>query len=132
MVAATETPTRDPSPMDVDEHAFAAALVDALGEMTQQALADRLGLTRASVNDWCRARSIPSPHTVFAIEEALGLAEGELSRILGYLPLSCEGQPPGGGTVRAMGVDRYLTDEQRSLLIMIYEQMAGRRPRSTK
>lgn len=138
------TSTLDGRPRDTTgdvtkEELFAAklnALLVGRGEgvpISQQALAERVGVTRASVNDWCRARSIPAPETVFAVERALDVADGELSRVLGYLPISIEDRPPP--TVpEVIARDPRLDDAARRLLTMIYEELAGstraRRPGS--
>jgi transcriptional regulator with XRE-family HTH domain len=105
--------------------AFAAAIVALLVSQgsSQQALADRLGVTRAAVNDWCRGRSIPAPETVFAIEAALELPPGDLSRTLGYLPLSVlpEGTVPT--VAEAIASDPALDDRARYLLLSLYQAL---------
>lgn len=114
-----------PTPTD-DEHCFAdklAALLASRGA-TQQTLADRVGVTRASVNDWCRGRATPPPETVFAIERALEVTPGELSRTVGYLPLETEEGPPA--TVRdCITRAPELDDTARRLLLVLYDELAS-------
>lgn len=107
---------------------FAGRLVALMTDrgFSQQALADRLGLTRASVSDWCRGKSIPAPDTVFAAEEALEVAPGELSRELGYLPVAAIGATSSKPTViEGIDTDPRLDDYARRLLKMIYGELAG-------
>jgi len=107
---------------------FAEALVGALAgrDVSQQALADRIGVTRASVNDWCRGRAVPGPDTVFAIERALGIAAGRLSRILGYVPASAVRRGEVADVVDAIKGDPELDDGARRTLLLIYEQLKQR------
>lgn len=49
------------------------------------------GTSKVRVDSWLAGRSEPSPAEVFAIDEALNLAPGCLSRQLGYLPVGIAG-----------------------------------------
>lgn len=110
---------------------FADRLVELMarrGDISQQSLADRLGVTRASINDWRRGRAIPAPATIFAIEQALDIRPGELSRTLGYLPLDAE-EKRATTVLEAIAVDPDLNDEGRRLLRIVYEELTARRDR---
>lgn len=111
----------------MDEVPFAEALIAMLTwrHTTQQVLADRLGVTRASVNDWCRGRAVPNPDTVFAIERALDVAPGSLSRSLGYLPTDIEDAPAEPSTLACIDTDPRLDDRARRALRILYEELAG-------
>ncbi len=104
------------------------ALLDRRGErgkLSQQALADRLGLTRASVNDWCCGRATPAPDTVFALERVLEIDPGTLSRTLGYLPLSVLEAKAPPTVPEAINRCPRLSDEARRLLLVIYQELAS-------
>lgn len=110
-----------------DDAPFGATLTDLLASraVSQQALADRVEVTRASVNDWCQGRAVPRPATVFAIERALDVKPGTLSRLLGYLPLEAEDCPPV--TVpQVISQAPELGDQARHLLLVIYEELIRR------
>lgn len=62
----------------------------------------------------------PGPHTVFAIEQALLLRPGSLSKMLGYVPASARSST----SVRdAIADDAGLTDSGRRALLAAYEQL---------
>jgi len=123
--------TKTTPPMDTDKLGFAERLNFLLAdrEKSQQAIADLLQITRAAVNDWCRGRSTPAPDTVFALERALGVAPGELSRELGYLPVAFLERKDRPSTVETIMVDPKLSDDGRQLLVMIYERLSDPRLR---
>lgn len=50
-------------------------------------LADTLGVSVRTIRSWARDERRTDPEQVFALEAALGLPPGELSRHLGYVPL---------------------------------------------
>lgn len=68
------------------------ALQRQLGERSQQWLADRLGemgvrgATQTQVSRWIKQIDGIRPEQVFAIERALGVEPGTLSRLEGYVP----------------------------------------------
>lgn len=76
--------------------AFGSGLSDALAahSLTQADLAELMSTTQSTVSGWINARSEPAAETVFAVEEAMGLSPGYLSRLLGYLPLTAVGARP--------------------------------------
>jgi transcriptional regulator with XRE-family HTH domain len=69
-----------------------AALSTAIGEaftvigISRSEAAQRLGVSEAAVSYWVAGQRVPDPDTVFALEQLLGCAPGELSRHLGYVP----------------------------------------------
>lgn len=104
--------------------AFSAALSDSLAVrgVTKAELAERIGKSPSAVVNWTLGRDMPSPDTVFAIEDALGLAGGHLSRLLGFCP--CDESAPS--TVEeAVMADPKLPSEQKRLLVGIYRVMVS-------
>lgn len=74
---------------------FSIVLSEALRahEVSQTRLAELLGTTQSTVSLWATGKAVPDPHTVFDIEEVLGLRPGQLSRVLGFLPVASEKAP---------------------------------------
>lgn len=103
---------------------FSERLVAVLAQrgLTQFELAGRVGVTRASVNDWCKGRATPGPPQVFAIEEALGIDPGMLSCCLGYLPVSVMTQRPRT-TMEVIDADPLLDDLMRRILRLLYQEL---------
>lgn len=62
--------------------------------LTQQDMAELLGVEQATFSNWERANVTLEPWQVFEIERALRIAPGSLSRLLGYLPLSDDESGP--------------------------------------
>ncbi|HEV2859026.1 MAG TPA: helix-turn-helix transcriptional regulator [Solirubrobacterales bacterium] len=48
--------------------------------LTQQGLADRLGIHQSGVSAWERGRCVPKPETVNRLSDALGVEPSELLR----------------------------------------------------
>lgn len=66
--------------------------------VTHRELADRLGWKQHTrIYNWLNMKVEPAPYQVFAIERAIGVPPGTLSRTLGYLPP--EARAGGGATV---------------------------------
>lgn len=88
---------------------------------SQGALADKLPpdlrVSYQRIGQWERDDGQPSPAQVFALEVALELTPGTLSRLLGFLPV---GEPPPP-TLEALAVDRSVNAEGRRLLRGLYE-----------
>ena len=101
--------------------ALKQALVDA--NRTIQALADELGLPHSTVSTWVSKDRPPDPSMVFAIEQALDLAAGSLSRLLGYLPVDAV---PAVTVADAAEQDPWLTRDQRDDLVAVWETMRAR------
>jgi len=76
-------------PDDGGRARFGRLLGDALRrrDLTQQDFGRLVGASQASVSGWVSGRYEPPPAKVFAMERLLGLAPGDLSRPLGYLPV---------------------------------------------
>lgn len=68
--------------------AFGQALRDAVNRspMNREELGARIGSAPNTISDWMTGKKEPKPATVFLVERALGLAPGQLSLHLGYLP----------------------------------------------
>ena len=60
--------------------------------MRQQDLAEAVDCTQASVSAWVNGQAEPVRKTVYAIEKALDLSPGALSRSLGYVPVETLGE----------------------------------------
>lgn len=89
---------------------------------SQVRLARALGVSPQLVSDWKRGRRTPSPDQLFAIERALDVEPGRLSRHLGYVPADAE----------AAAVEGLLTDvrtrvraQTAGLLRMAVEDFEG-------
>ena len=54
--------------------------------VNQLTLARKLKMTQSAISSWCTGAAEPRCETVFAIERALRVEPGTLSRHLGYLP----------------------------------------------
>lgn len=65
----------------------------------------------------------PEPRRVFAIEQALELRPGSLSRLLGYVPA---GAVPAVDVAQAAAEDPDLTHDQRADLVAVWEGMRSR------
>jgi transcriptional regulator with XRE-family HTH domain len=68
---------------------FGEALASAMAAagVSQNELAAQMNVKQPTVSAWCNADAEPRYEVVFAIERALGAKPGQLSRILGYLPM---------------------------------------------
>lgn len=75
---------------------------------------------QAGVYKWLRDPTILSPARVFAIERALNLQPGALSRGLGFLPVEAVAH---GGVLAAIEADPLLTDFAKYSLARMYEAM---------
>lgn len=107
--------------------AFSVALREAMAarEVNSAELARRIGRSASAVSNYTIGRDAPAPAIVFAIEDALEVAGGYLSRILGYCP--CEPDGPAG-VEEAVLADRNLATEQRKMLLGIYRSFIGPGP----
>jgi transcriptional regulator with XRE-family HTH domain len=54
--------------------------------LTQQELAQRLGVRQQTISRWESGLALPGPKRVLAVEDELGLERGSLLRVIGYLP----------------------------------------------
>lgn len=112
---------------------FGEALDRALGDRPHawlgKEVADRIGrptpITGSAVGQWISGKTEPTgPETVFAIEAAVGVKPGTLSRLLGYLPTTAKDMT---SVADAIAVDTRLDDDARSLLRVVYDQVAKSR-----
>lgn len=92
--------------------------------ITHRELAERLGWkNHTRIYAWLNNKSEPMPHQVFAIERAVGVPPGTLSRTLGYLPP--EARTAAGPQVsfdEALDAHPYLTPEvKRTIRFMVTE-----------
>lgn len=104
--------------------AFAEALNDTLTVrgVTKAELAERIGKSASAVGNWTRGTDSPSPETVFAIEDALQLAAGHLSRLLGFCPCEEQERP---GVEEALLADPALRPEHKSSLLSLYRGLVA-------
>ena len=61
--------------------------------IAQGALAEAVGVTQASYSQWEAGNTEPDRTALLAVEVALGLTPGELSRYLGWIPVNPEDAP---------------------------------------
>lgn len=108
---------------DIDWEAWGfrlrAAREDA--HLTLEHVADELGTTPQALAHYEKGRRKVEPHTVFALETAIGLRPGELSRFLGYMPVDTESVPDCTVT-DALAADPALTTRARQLLRDTYRE----------
>jgi transcriptional regulator with XRE-family HTH domain len=97
--------------------ALDAAMRDA--DISAPQVASFVGLTADAVRKWMTGVGEPKPLTVFAVEALLGVAPGELSRHLGFVPVDVV------SVSTAIDADRGLSNEAKRLLLATYR--AGRR-----
>lgn len=98
---------------------------DELGERTQAWLGRRVAeiegrespYSQPTAGDWIRRPEIQPPARIFAIEAALELAPGSLSRLLGYVPA---GTAPAVTVEDAIAADPVLTKPERRMLVSAY------------
>jgi transcriptional regulator with XRE-family HTH domain len=97
--------------------------------MKQEDLARLMGTTQSSVSGWINGKYEPPAGTVFRMERLLEVDPGLLSRPLGYLPL--EGPQATLGVPTAIAQASVLDEEEKAVLISLYELLSGRHQRST-
>lgn len=118
---------------DDPQRTFAAALRQALTDEdrkqswlgTEVARIEGLDspIAQPQISKYLTGDSTPEPRRVFAIEAALGLNPGTLSRHLGYVPTEVS---PATTVADAAAEDPHLTREQREDLIAVWETMRAR------
>lgn len=107
----------------------AAAFGDALARLrdthgvSQERLAEQLGVTRALVGQWENRQTEPPRRQVFAIEERFQLRAGSLSRLLGYLPVTARS---ARSVPEAVDADPRLDTRDREMLKAMYRIAASR------
>lgn len=115
--------------MSDDGAEVAARIKDELGDRTQAWLGMRVAeiegrespYSQPTAGDWIRRPEIQPPARIFAIEQALDLPGGSLSRMLGYIPADAVAV----ATVEdAIAADPALNRAARKLLIGAYRSQA--------
>jgi transcriptional regulator with XRE-family HTH domain len=106
-------------PTDEQRRAFVEALEGELTTANRKTVAARLEVTKSQVSRWSKGRDVPAPDQVFAIEEALELPPGSLSRKLGYLPVG------SSSVLAAVDADPKLSPKARRLLEVTYRSLAS-------
>ncbi|MEY2452398.1 MAG: helix-turn-helix protein [Acidimicrobiaceae bacterium] len=89
--------------------------------MTQQELAEAVGVTQSAVSAWEADGAIPEPRVVFAVERALRLSPGQLSGALGYVPVDAMGVTHG--VVESVEADPSLDEVGRRVLLAVYREL---------
>ena len=117
---------------DVDAaEAVAAAIRANRGSRTQEWLGGEVARVedrdepygQNTVAGWESGRYALKPPKVFAIEEALGLPPGAISRVAGYLPVSVA---EARGLADVVKADPALSPDQKEDLIAMYDGMVAR------
>jgi transcriptional regulator with XRE-family HTH domain len=92
--------------------------------LSQRALARAVDVSPGAVWQWERDRdgTVPRLDMTTRLEQVLKLEPGQLSRLLGYVPVTAE---PGTMTsvVAAARADPRLGDSERELLIAVYREL---------
>lgn len=81
-------------------------------------LAEQLSVTGETVRKWGAGETEPPRASVFAVERALAVAPGTLSRLLGYLPLDAIAAPCS--TLDAIDSDDDLDEHGRAAMRAVY------------
>jgi transcriptional regulator with XRE-family HTH domain len=107
---------------------FTEALIAALDRsgLNQSEVARRTDglVSQGTISTWRTGNAKPQPDGVFAVERALGLPGGSLSKHLGYLPVDADTQAVD--VISAIEADPVLDDMQRDMLIGLYERARKR------
>lgn len=113
---------------------FTRALVRALDEsglnQTEVARATGGAVSQGTISGWRKGNAHPQPDSVFAVERALGLAPGQLSRHLGYVPTHT--LPAGPDVLTAIDADTSIGEDAKQglrLLYLVSQAESGARPR---
>lgn len=114
------------SPDEKRRRAFGTALAEAMSvrQMTQQELAELLGVTQSAVSAWRTAEAEPGPAIVFACERAIGTGPGMLSRHLGYYPP--EALKGATSVEEAAKRDELLDDAGKRAVIAVWRELSTR------
>lgn len=91
-------------------------------KISQVELAASLGTTQSLVSAYEAGDHEPPREVVFAIEDALGLSGGSLSRHLGYLPVDYDGRAPLSFRDFLMRDESTLSPDQRRVFLDLYKQ----------
>lgn len=107
--------------------AFGRALRETLAAkgVSQIELGELLGVGQPTIANWLSGIREPRHEYVFAVEKALSVRPGQLSRFLGYLPP--EAVRTVVDTLRAIDDDPRLAQEAKEQLKGIVESLRGKR-----
>lgn len=81
--------------------------------------------SQASVSDWLLGANAMTPSQVFAVEQALQMRPGTLSRELGYLPMTSRS---ARSVPDAIAADPKLTAMGRRVVLAVYEELVDGGP----
>jgi transcriptional regulator with XRE-family HTH domain len=115
----------------MDTENFTDALTRAMDQarVNQSELGRAAGAAPAMLSAWLSGRTAnPEPQKVFAVERALRLRPGALSRHLGYVP--ADPNPPDIDVRAAIDADPRLTDKSKSALSLLYDVLTAQDVRS--
>lgn len=110
----------DATPQQLAE--FAGALRTQLEGRSRREIADELGITTSALSMWLSEKVEPTRDKVWALEAALRLKRGALSKLLGYLPLDAKASVT---VVDAINADPKLSDLSKKVLLAAYKSAAG-------
>lgn len=116
----------------MESSAFAAELEQAMERagIKQSQLGTKARVSQGMLSAWLLGKvSSPDPHKVFAVEKALDLPPGHLSRHLGFIPVPEKSQEEPlsfRDWLAQHGQD--LRDDEQDALLGVYEIIRGRQP----
>ena len=95
-------------------------------DQSQSGLSQKIGVSRSAVWQWEEGRAVPTEANVAALERELGLQQGGLSRLLGYLPADAVDRETIS-VIEALEADPKLGERERELLAAMYRQLVKQR-----
>ena len=118
------------SPPDYAERRrrFGRALYEALiaHDMTQEELGEKIDKEQATISSWINGKSAPRQVELgFAVEKAIGVSPGQLTRHLGYLPPEAY-DSPASVEATILGDDD-LSPAEKDMLIESYRAALRRK-----
>jgi transcriptional regulator with XRE-family HTH domain len=102
-----------------------------LQHLNQGELATELDLAQTMVSNYENGAYEPPPETAFKIEKLLKSKPGELTRLLGYIPVSAQ-STQAAGVVEAIVSDRHLGRREQEAMIALYQNLASSPPTTRK
>lgn len=94
--------------------------------LSQRQLATKLGIGFTTVSEWERGTSAPREDTAARLEHVLGLEEGTLGRMLGFIPYGVQLNAVSSVT-EALEADQRLGPRERDLLETMYRELVKQR-----
>jgi len=101
---------------------FQEALTRAMGNLSQVEVARKAGIAPSTLSTWLSGGGA-KPDQVFAVERALNLPPGDLSRHLGYIPVS---EQPLASVEAAVEADEVISAPQKDALVFLYTHFRSR------